>query len=105
MLDGYFHLVFLIVFSAIAYLWRPTSNNQRYGLSQLPQSEEEAEEAYGMNTVKGNMDVDPEDDLEAGEDVMRWVEENVLAGPEEEEAAIQRALADEEEVKDLIRNR
>lgn len=45
LLDGWLGILYLIVFSAIAFLWRPTSNNQRLALSdELPTDEREADE-------------------------------------------------------------
>lgn len=35
MLDGLLNLVFLLMFLGVLILWRPTSNNERYGLQQL----------------------------------------------------------------------
>jgi hypothetical protein len=34
-LDGALNIIYFIVFLAIIMLWRPTSNNERYGLHQL----------------------------------------------------------------------
>ncbi|KAI7907318.1 lung seven transmembrane receptor-domain-containing protein [Cokeromyces recurvatus] len=42
MLDGLLNILYFIVFFVIIILWRPTSNNARYGLTQLSQDEEEA---------------------------------------------------------------
>ncbi|KAI9487860.1 MAG: lung seven transmembrane receptor-domain-containing protein [Benjaminiella poitrasii] len=42
MLDGLLNILYFIVFFVIVILWRPTSNNSRYGLMQLSQDEEEA---------------------------------------------------------------
>lgn len=42
MLDGLLNTLYFIVFFVIIILWRPTSNNQRYGLEQISQDEEEA---------------------------------------------------------------
>lgn len=42
MLDGLLNILYFIVFIVIVILWRPTSNNQRYGLEQISQDEEEA---------------------------------------------------------------
>lgn len=42
MLDGLLNALYFIVFLVIVILWRPTSNNQRYGLEQISQDEEEA---------------------------------------------------------------
>lgn len=42
MLDGLLNILYFIVFLVIIILWRPTSNNARYGLMQISQDEEEA---------------------------------------------------------------
>ncbi|KAI9301042.1 lung seven transmembrane receptor-domain-containing protein [Cunninghamella echinulata] len=42
MLDGMLNILYFIVFFIIVILWRPTSNNARYGLEQISQDEEEA---------------------------------------------------------------
>ncbi|CAO3650781.1 unnamed protein product [Cunninghamella blakesleeana] len=42
MLDGMLNVLYFIVFFVIIILWRPTSNNARYGLEQISQDEEEA---------------------------------------------------------------
>lgn len=42
MLDGLLNVLYFVVFLVIVILWRPTSNNSRYGLMQISQDEEEA---------------------------------------------------------------
>lgn len=42
MLDGLLNVLYFVVFLIIIILWRPTSNNARYGLMQISQDEEEA---------------------------------------------------------------
>lgn len=42
MLDGLLNVLYFVVFFVIVILWRPTSNNARYGLMQISQDEEEA---------------------------------------------------------------
>ncbi|KAI9261320.1 lung seven transmembrane receptor-domain-containing protein [Helicostylum pulchrum] len=42
MLDGLLNVLYFAVFLIIVILWRPTSNNSRYGLMQISQDEEEA---------------------------------------------------------------
>ncbi|KAI8969242.1 lung seven transmembrane receptor-domain-containing protein [Mycotypha africana] len=42
MLDGLLNILYFVVFLVIVILWRPTSNNARYGLMQISQDEEEA---------------------------------------------------------------
>ena len=126
-MDGYFNLVFMFVFLSLAYLWRPTSNNQRYGLSELSQEdpgldlEEGDDNVIGLEVVRGNDDDEELDDQERarrqeeepGEDVIRWVQENIIQDlqepskelkelEEEEEKRQLRALADQEEVEGLI---
>lgn len=45
LLDGWLGVLYLAVFLAIAFLWRPTANNRRLALSdELPTDEMEAEE-------------------------------------------------------------
>ncbi|KXN71969.1 hypothetical protein CONCODRAFT_56887 [Conidiobolus coronatus NRRL 28638] len=43
MVDGWLALLFFTIFLVIAILWRPTQNNQRYGLQQLAQDEVSAD--------------------------------------------------------------
>lgn len=44
LLDGSLSLIYLAVFVSIAYLWRPTGNNQRLAMSEeLAQDEDEAD--------------------------------------------------------------
>ncbi|KAF9185991.1 hypothetical protein BGZ51_001747 [Haplosporangium sp. Z 767] len=35
LLDGWLNILYLIVFTVIVILWRPTANNKRYGIDQL----------------------------------------------------------------------
>ncbi|ORZ06454.1 lung seven transmembrane receptor-domain-containing protein [Absidia repens] len=42
MLDGMLNILYFVVFVVIIILWRPTSQNARYGLEQISQDEEEA---------------------------------------------------------------
>lgn len=45
LLDGYLALLYLVSFTSIAYLWRPTPNNRRLAMSdELAQDEEDAED-------------------------------------------------------------
>lgn len=51
LMDGYLSILYLVVFSAIASLWRPTGNNRRLAMStELAQSEEDAED-YDLDTL------------------------------------------------------
>ncbi|KAI9291159.1 hypothetical protein K502DRAFT_309621 [Neoconidiobolus thromboides FSU 785] len=41
--DGWLAVLFLVIFTAIMVLWRPTPNNQKYGLQELAQDESAAD--------------------------------------------------------------
>lgn len=56
LMDGYLTILFLIVFTAIAFLWRPTGNNRRLAMStELAQDEDDADgrdaEAYDLEAL------------------------------------------------------
>ncbi|KAJ3300205.1 hypothetical protein HK104_003434 [Borealophlyctis nickersoniae] len=93
LLDGWLNILYLVVFIGIIILWRPTENNQRYGLDELAQDDFDDDDLRGigggvgrqqikMRNVTGRMG-DEEDGNENGidpdedEDVLRWVEQNV----------------------------
>lgn len=45
LLDGWLGVLYLVVFSSVAWLWRPTANNRRLALSdELPTDETEADQ-------------------------------------------------------------
>ncbi|RKP27481.1 lung seven transmembrane receptor-domain-containing protein [Syncephalis pseudoplumigaleata] len=48
-LDGWLNAEYFLVFSLIAFFWRPTSQNQRYGLQELPSNEQDAEDAFALD--------------------------------------------------------
>lgn len=96
MLDGLFHLIYFGVFCGIASLFRPTSNNQRYGMSEMLQDDLDDVEQYGLEVVHG---LDGSDD---DEDVMKWVQENVMISEKEEERLEDREEANEFEVRQLV---
>ncbi|KAJ3041773.1 hypothetical protein HDV00_008663 [Rhizophlyctis rosea] len=102
LLDGWLNMLYLIIFVTICVLWRPTRNNQRYGLQELAQEDFEDEDEEGavggpigaqqikMRNVIGGK-IDDEEDGEEGagrghgesqeslddDDVLRWAEQNV----------------------------
>lgn len=43
--EGWMAILFAISFVSIIFLWRPTSDNRRYGLQELPGDEAEADDA------------------------------------------------------------
>ncbi|KAI9596866.1 lung seven transmembrane receptor-domain-containing protein [Syncephalis fuscata] len=48
-LDGWLNTEYFVVFTLIAFFWRPTSENQRYGLQELPSNEQDAEDAFALD--------------------------------------------------------
>lgn len=94
MLDGAMNTIYLVVFVGIAYLWRPTENNQRYGLDQLTEDDfEDDENAIPLGGVMhgedefeefADFDYGPSqpavsDGIETADDVLKWIEKNVGA--------------------------
>ncbi|KAI0244792.1 hypothetical protein L0F63_002453 [Massospora cicadina] len=43
LIDGWLSVLFFTIFAAIMWLWRPTANNQKYGLQELAQDEAAAD--------------------------------------------------------------
>ncbi|KAJ3214977.1 hypothetical protein HDU67_000994 [Dinochytrium kinnereticum] len=92
LLDGWLNTLYLVVFVSIAMLWRPTENNQRYGLDQLATDDYEDEmergfegqpprEGIKLRTVTRNPeefdDGATDHDVENEEDLFRWAEQNI----------------------------
>ncbi|KAJ3180147.1 hypothetical protein HDU85_004150 [Gaertneriomyces sp. JEL0708] len=90
MLDGWLNLLYLGVFVGIAILWRPTENNQRYGLEELAQDDDgldrmDDESGLGqdISLQKVVVDNDERDDQNGtpphdnDDDVLEWMSENV----------------------------
>jgi len=102
-IDGFLNLIYLFGFSCVIFLWRPTANNQRYGLDQLPSEdvdEIDLDEHFVNHPSEGvvqkedplnNKHVDDitvgfdfgseseNDEMgpESNEDVYKWAEENI----------------------------
>ncbi|KAJ3334317.1 hypothetical protein HDU76_000009 [Blyttiomyces sp. JEL0837] len=101
-MDGSLNILYLIVFVSIAYLWRPTDNNQRYGLDELASEDWEDEIEAAINgggampssfshiklrnvkgvrgtdsTVVDSGDEHDDHEHEHEEDLFRWAEENL----------------------------
>ncbi|KAI9100681.1 lung seven transmembrane receptor-domain-containing protein [Phlyctochytrium arcticum] len=53
LLDGWLNILYLGVFLGLAILWRPTENNQRYGLDELAQDDFEDEDFRRQGSVAG----------------------------------------------------
>lgn len=56
------NIIYFIVFSAIVLLWRPTDNNERYGLQQLGE-------------IDDGLDMELEI-MEGDEEVFKWAEDH-----------------------------
>ncbi|KAF9911269.1 hypothetical protein EC991_004167 [Linnemannia zychae] len=53
LLDGWLNILYLIVFTVIVILWRPTENNKRYGIEQLETEDfDEADEHADHNNAR-----------------------------------------------------
>ncbi|KAJ3079689.1 hypothetical protein HDU99_010304 [Rhizoclosmatium hyalinum] len=103
LLDGWLNILYLVIYLSIALLWRPTENNQRYGLEQLAGDDYDDDleaitaggaapgvtnpkqrkvqlramhTAHTDETLEEGIDDDVDDD-EDEDDVFRWAEENV----------------------------
>ncbi|KND04592.1 uncharacterized protein SPPG_00311 [Spizellomyces punctatus DAOM BR117] len=98
LLDGWLNLLYLAVFLGICILWRPTENNQRYGLDELAQDDFDDDfRVTNGNTAGQNLNLrkvvardeeegfgsddevlrDISDEEDEDEDVMKWAEQNV----------------------------
>ncbi|EDQ92154.1 uncharacterized protein MONBRDRAFT_35943 [Monosiga brevicollis MX1] len=85
--EGFWHLLFFAILSAIMVLWRPTQNNQRYAYTALDNDDDDEDDfevvpnfqqdAMKMRNLQSRnqparMDFDEDDDED-----LRWVEENL----------------------------
>jgi hypothetical protein len=62
LLDGYLALLYLVAFSAIAYIWRPTPNNRRLAMfDEIAQDEEDAED-YDLEALEHRTRARDDDD-------------------------------------------
>ncbi|KAG0212167.1 hypothetical protein BGX28_006713 [Mortierella sp. GBA30] len=53
LLDGWLNILYLVVFTVIVILWRPTENNKRYGIDQLETEDfDEADEHADHNNAR-----------------------------------------------------
>ncbi|KAJ3206633.1 hypothetical protein HDU82_004402 [Entophlyctis luteolus] len=104
LLDGFLNILYLIVYVSIALLWRPTDNNQRYGLEQLAGDDYDDDDGSHLAATGGapgitnpihrkvalramhsnshtdetlDEGVDGVDLDEDDDDVFKWAEENV----------------------------
>ncbi|KAJ7619220.1 lung seven transmembrane receptor-domain-containing protein [Mycena polygramma] len=65
LLDGWLALLYLVAFSAISYLWRPSANNRRLAMSdEIAQDEEDAED-YDLESMGHHGRIPDEDDDDA----------------------------------------
>ncbi|KAG0223414.1 hypothetical protein BGW42_005910 [Actinomortierella wolfii] len=52
LLDGWLNLLYLVVFSIIVFLWRPTDNNKRYDIDQLETEDYDHDEHADHNNAR-----------------------------------------------------
>ncbi|KAJ7103331.1 lung seven transmembrane receptor-domain-containing protein [Mycena belliarum] len=65
LLDGWLALLYLVAFSAISYLWRPSANNRRLAMSdEIAQDEEDADD-YDLESMGQRGRIPEEDDDDA----------------------------------------
>ncbi|KAJ3386986.1 hypothetical protein HDU92_002185 [Lobulomyces angularis] len=103
LLDGWLNVLYLCIFGGILILWRPTENNQRYGLDELAQDDfdefdnelgsitkgnlgqnishrngrntnTDSSELFNIDSGEENSDSEVED---TDEDVLNWAETNI----------------------------
>ncbi|KAI8913405.1 lung seven transmembrane receptor-domain-containing protein [Gorgonomyces haynaldii] len=75
LLDGSVNIIYFLVFALIVVLWRPTENNERYGLDQLATEDPDEFEVITDNQIKlRNIHMDEE---ETADDILNWVEQHV----------------------------
>ena len=87
LLDGSLNILYLLVFVSIAFLWMPTTNNERYGLEQLPTDDydeslvvnDHDEGPIKLRNFRGNNDEETDEhiDAETADEILAWAEENV----------------------------
>ncbi|KAJ6621161.1 lung seven transmembrane receptor-domain-containing protein [Mycena sp. CBHHK59/15] len=102
LLDGWLALLYLVAFTSISYLWRPSANNRRLAMSdEIAQDEEDAED-YDLESMGNRSRIPDEDDDDAatlvggrrgGRDVV--ADDNVVFEIGDEDGASD----DEEEMK------
>jgi len=105
--DGWIHILYFFIFVCLIFLWRPTKNNSRYGMEEVPQDEDDDDnhdvsigngdqvKMRSLNKKKKKGSKGSDDD-----DALKWVEEN-LSDPGEDPGP----LAMEEESEEKIGRR
>ncbi|CRL04434.1 CLUMA_CG017519, isoform A [Clunio marinus] len=87
--QAFWHVLFSILLTSIAFLWRPTANNQKYAFIPLLEAEEEDEQYMPTNydikerktsssrANKNSSTSHHEENLD--DDTIKWVEENIAS--------------------------
>lgn len=122
-IDGFLNIIYLFGFTCIIFLWRPTANNQRYGLDQLPSDDVDEidlddhfvnypsegvvpKDEFGSKraddiTVGFDFGSGSENEDEAGpesnEDIYKWAEENIDVKVDNKEDELQNNLETQNE--------
>ncbi|KAG0343270.1 hypothetical protein BG004_005419 [Podila humilis] len=106
-LDGWLNILYLIVFTTIVVLWRPTENNKRYGIDQLETDDYDehdehadhnnarAAESMGLTGMKlrpNRRDYEMEDDdvamFDIGDEEDDDDDDNVVGGEEDDDTLL-----------------
>ncbi|KAF9970947.1 hypothetical protein BGZ73_006187 [Actinomortierella ambigua] len=112
LLDGWLNLLYLVVFSVIVFLWRPTENNKRYDIDQLETEDYDhdehadhnnarAAESMGLTGMKhrpNRRDYEDEDDQVAMFDIGEEEDDDDDEGSDER-GGIHRAGSDQDDIE------
>jgi flagellar biosynthesis/type III secretory pathway M-ring protein FliF/YscJ len=77
LLDGWLALLYLAVFTSIAFLWRPSANNRRLAMSDELATDDNDADDYEIDTLDRQGLGDDEDD--GDEDKRRWTDRSTAA--------------------------
>ncbi|TPX39806.1 hypothetical protein SeMB42_g03850 [Synchytrium endobioticum] len=91
LLEGWLNILYLFVYIGILILWRPTTNNARYGLEQISSQDDDDEAVrveggvsdrrVKLRATKANVPAeennDDDDDDDNDDNLMDWVEKHV----------------------------
>jgi nitrogen fixation-related uncharacterized protein len=79
LLEGSLNIIYFLVVVSIGFLWRPTENNSRYGLEQLPTDDFDDTVVLQDSpiTLRSMKRGEPDDYEETAEEILAWAEENM----------------------------
>lgn len=88
--QAFWHVLFSILLTVIAFLWRPNHNNSKYAYHPLLENdnEEDEQEEFVANkfsdtklrpSTRPSMQVDHAANIEDDDEDVRWIEENIVS--------------------------